>query len=357
MLRTILTGAGSPSGEPAPGEEILRIEDLSVEFGSGSARTHAVRGLDLELRAGEILGVAGESGSGKTTVALATIGLLPHGSLVRGSIAYRGSELLGLRERELRAYRGSRVSMIFQETGTALNPVMRIGDQLMLAARSHLGGTRSEIRQTVLSALADVRLTDVDRVMSSYPHEMSGGMCQRIIIAMALSCGARVLLADEPTTALDVSVQEEILQLIRTLVDERQLGVILISHDLAVLAEVCDRLLVMYQGEVVEAGPAVDVLRACAHPYTGALLACLPSLYGSDGPLPELPPAGRDHDVEDGCRFRSRCGFGADICRQAPRLEAVAGDGRRLARCWRTEIVLGRTAAGATRAEGRGCAG
>lgn len=335
-------GGPAPLAAAGPGEEVLRFGGLEVEFAAGPAPAAALRGIDLTLRAGRVLGVAGESGCGKTTAALAAMGLLPRSAVARGSIRYRGTELLGLPEKELRRYRGRHLAMIFQETTTALNPMIRIGEQLMMAARAHAPGGRAQARERVLAALADVRLTDTGRVMASYPHELSGGMCQRVIIAMALGCGSRVLLADEPTTALDVSVQEEILQLVRGLVTRRGLAVLMISHDLAVLAEVCDDIAVMYRGEVVESGPAGAVLTAPAHPYTQGLLDCLPLLRGRRDALPELPagaePAG-------GCRYRARCGWAVDACREPPGL-APAGEGRqRLARCWRSADVL-RHAAG-----------
>lgn len=333
-------GPSREGTSPERGEEILTISDLRVEFGAGSSRTTALRGVDLTVQAGRILGVAGESGSGKTTVALAAMGLLPRGARVEGSIRYRDHELLALSERQLRAYRGSHLAMIFQETSAALNPVIRVGEQLMMAARSHTRGSRAEARRRVVAALADVRLTDVERVMSSYPHELSGGMCQRVIIAMALSCGSRVLLADEPTTALDVSVQEEILQLIRGLVARRQLAVLLISHDLAVLAEVCDDLAVMYRGEIVESGAAQSLLRRPAHPYTRALLDCLPTLRGRREALPEVSSADDGGEASGGCRFRPRCPWAVDLCGQHPELEPVAGERGRLTRCWRGDTVL-----------------
>jgi ABC-type glutathione transport system ATPase component len=286
---------GQPLGEPDPGEELLRIDGLNVEFRRGPARMHALRGIGLTLRAGKVLGVAGESGSGKTTAALAAMGLLPYGTAVAGSIRYRGTELVGLPEKGLRRHRGRHLAMIFQETATALNPVMRVGDQLTMAARTHTRGSKTEVRQRVMAAIADVRLADPDRIMSSYPHELSGGMCQRIIIAMALSCGSQVLFADEPTTALDVCVQEEILELLRSLVTRRHLAVMMISHDLAVLAEICDELAVMCRGEIVETGAAGTVLRSPTHPYTQALLDCLPQLHGPKTPLPELSPAASGH--------------------------------------------------------------
>jgi oligopeptide/dipeptide ABC transporter ATP-binding protein len=332
------------------GEELLAISDLAVEFRRGGMRTAAVRGLSVSLRAGTIVGVAGESGSGKTASALAAMGLLPDGTRVAGSIRYRGTELLGLPEKQLRNYRGRHMAMIFQETATALNPVIRVGPQLMMATRAHFGGNRAQAAGRVRQALADVRLTDTERVLGSYPHELSGGMCQRVIIAMALTCGSRVLLADEPTTALDVSVQQEILDLIRGLVAERQLAVMMISHDLAVLAELCDELIVMYKGEVVETAAADVALRAPAHPYTKALLDCLPRLHGAGGELPEIP---QRPDPPGGCRFATRCDFATDACREHPRLAPAGEPGSgRLARCWHSDLVLAASGAPADPAGG-----
>jgi oligopeptide/dipeptide ABC transporter ATP-binding protein len=324
---------------PAPGEEVLRIDRLEVEFG-GPARTTALRGISLTLDAGRVVGLAGESGCGKTTAALAAMGLLPRGAAVRGSVWYRGTDLIALPEKELRRYRGRHLAMIFQETTTALNPVIRVGEQLMTAARTHAPGGKSEARERVIAALADVRLTDSERVMASYPHELSGGMCQRIIIAMALSCGSRVLFADEPTTALDVSVQGEILELIRGLVTRRQLAVLMISHDLAVLADVCDDLAVMYRGEIVESGPAGTVLGSSAHPYTQALLDCLPTLRGRRDSLPELPVSADGTGAVAGCPYRPRCGWAVDACLAPPPLTPVLTGRPRLSRCWRSVTVL-----------------
>lgn len=324
---------------------MLQIAGLEVEFHRGPVRTAALRGIDLALRAGRVLGVAGESGCGKTTAALAAMGLLPRTAVTRGSIRYRGKELLDIPESELRQYRGRHLAMIFQETTTALNPVMRIGDQLVMAARAHVAGGKRAARARVLEALADVRLSDAERVMASYPHELSGGMCQRAIIAMALSCGSRVLFADEPTTALDVSVQEEILKLIRGLVTRHQLAVLMISHDLAVLAEVCDELAVMYRGEIVESGSAAEVLASPAHPYTQWLLDCLPLLRGRRDALPELAAAAdAQADTGGGCRYRARCAWAAPVCEKAPPLAGVPGlsstERPRLSRCWRSADVL-----------------
>jgi oligopeptide/dipeptide ABC transporter ATP-binding protein len=351
-LRDSARSQAGPRPAADDNDDILAISDLHVEFRRGGQRTPAVRGLSVSLQAGRIVGVAGESGSGKTASALAAMGLLPDGTHVTGSIRYRGTELLGMPERLLRQCRGRDIAMIFQETATALNPVIRVGQQLTMATRAHFGGSRAQALDRVRAALADVQLRDADRVLRSYPHELSGGMCQRVIIAMALSCGSKVLLADEPTTALDVSVQEEILELIRGLVAERQLAVMMISHDLAVLAELCDELIVMYQGEVVETAAADVALRAPAHPYTKALLDCLPRLHGDRAALPEIA---QRPDLPGGCRFRSRCDFASDACREHPDLAPLGGrgDGGRQVRCWHSDQVLAASRPAGDQAEGQ----
>jgi len=348
-LRNVMKGRGPGVAlvEASPvheGDELLTVEELKVVFHRGGVRTEAVRGLSLGLRSGHVLGVAGESGSGKTTAALAAMGLLPASTVVTGSIRFRGQELVGLSDKEKRAFRGREMAMIFQETGTALNPVMRVGDQLMTAARAHSSGTRSELRAQIESALDEVQLRDHDHVLRSYPDELSGGMCQRVVIAMALSCGSKVLLADEPTTALDVSVQHEIIGLIGELVRRENLAAMMISHDLGVLTEICDELLVMHMGEVVEVGPVDVVLSEPAHPYTKALLDCLPRLHGDKVVLPELAQYGEKVTSEGGCRFRQRCPIRADVCETHPDLMTVQdGNGMgavHAARCWRSDVVL-----------------
>jgi peptide/nickel transport system ATP-binding protein len=349
-------GKESVAASPMPdGDGVLAVRDLGVVFRRAGVQTEAVRGLSLSLRSGRVLGVAGESGSGKTTAALAAMGLLPVGTLVTGSIKLRGQELVGLPDKALRGLRGRQIAMVFQETGTALNPVMRVGDQLMTAAKAHLSGSRSELRDHIEGALDEVQLRDHDHVLRSYPDELSGGMCQRVVIAMALSCGSKVLLADEPTTALDVSVQHEIIELIGGLVKRENLAVMMISHDLGVLADICDELLVMHMGEVVEQGPVDSVLSTPAHPYTKALLDCLPQLHGGKGALPELSQYGERVDAERGCRFRHRCPLRADICETHPDLTEV-DDGQddgsaHTARCWRSDVVLAAVGAGSQLAE------
>jgi len=324
------------------GETLVTVSDLSVRF-ARAATADAVRGVSLNVQAGRIAGVAGESGSGKTATALAMMGLLPRGTVVGGSVRYRDRELLGLREKEMRTVRGRRIAMVFQETVTALNPVLRIEEQLAMAVRAHSKGSRGELQKTIRRSLEDVQLADADRVLSSYPHELSGGMCQRVMIAMALACGSEVLIADEPTTALDVSVQHDVLVVLREVVAARHLGVLFISHDLAVINELCDDLYVFYRGEVVEHGPAQQVIERPAHPYTAALLACLPRLHGEHIRMPDLSSADLLSEQGSGCRFAARCEFARAQCQTHPDLlELDAGSGGRLVRCWRAGEVLSR---------------
>lgn len=265
---------------------LLEVQDLAVTFGGAEP---VVSGVALQLRRGEILGIAGQSGSGKSLTALSALGLLPPGARVQGSIRYRGQELVGMSAKQWAPIRGHGITMIFQETNTALNPVLPVGRQLILAVRSNHECSRAEARERVANVLRDVQLNDVDRVMNSYPHELSGGMSQRVMIAMALACGAEVLLADEPTTALDVTVQREVIDILRRVVDEYGIAAMLISHDLGVLDEVTDRLAVMYLGRVVESGSTAAVLTGPQHPYTQALLACIPRITGGTSEFVEMP--------------------------------------------------------------------
>jgi oligopeptide/dipeptide ABC transporter ATP-binding protein len=365
MLARRRASGAPPAGSAAQdGDEALVIDGLRVVYQRAGRRTEAVRGLSLSLKSGRVLGIAGESGSGKSTAALAAMGLLPSGSEVTGSIRLRGRELVGLSHQQLRPVRGREIAMVFQETGTALNPVMRVGDQLLTAAKAHGGGTRAELQDRVEAALDEVQLRDHHHVLRSYPDELSGGMCQRVVIAMALSCGSRILLADEPTTALDVSVQHEIIELIGGLVRRDRLAVMMISHDLGVLAEICDELVVMHMGEVVETGPVDAVLGEPAHPYTKALLDCLPTLHGPKVTLPELAQYG-DRPAPGGCRYRQRCPLRAEVCDTHPDLMTVTdarpAGGPHAARCWRTsELRAGELRAGELRAAGTeagSCAG
>jgi ABC-type dipeptide/oligopeptide/nickel transport system ATPase component len=222
--------------------------------------------------------------------------LAPAGARVRGSIKFKGKELVGLSEREISRMRGSGMTMVFQETITALNPVVQVGRQLSLAVKANVECSAEERHARVVRSLHDVQLHDPDRIMGSYPHELSGGMCQRVMIAMALVCGADVLLADEPTTALDVTVQREVIEIIRNVADERDLAVMLISHDIGVLEEVCDDLAVMLQGRIVEHGAAQDVVARPEHPYTAALLNSVPRIGERIETFVEMPEFAFDAD-------------------------------------------------------------
>lgn len=263
---------------PSAEAPIASLSELCIGYQSGLGRHQAVRNVGLTLEPGEVLGVAGESGSGKTSIGLAMMGLLPPGASISGSIEFRGQEMVGASEKAWRGIRGRTVAMVFQETTTALNPVFRIGDQMTAVFRSNLGVSKADARARVADALRRVELTDVDRVMASHPSELSGGMCQRVVIAMAVGCGSQVLIADEPTSALDVCVQKDVLDLLAHLVSLERLAVLLISHDLSVLDRMCDRLMIMNGGEVVEAGPTADVITAPQHSYTRALLESVPRL-------------------------------------------------------------------------------
>jgi peptide/nickel transport system ATP-binding protein len=307
----------------------LRVENLTVRVGA----IEAVHGITFELAAGERTGLIGESGSGKTLTALALLGLLPDGITATGAVMYEGVNLLTLPERELCRLRGDRLAMIFQEPMTALNPVMRIGDQVSEPLRLHRNMRPSTARRGALQALERVRLPDAAEKMRAYPHQLSGGQRQRAMIAMAMACSPAVLVADEPTTALDVTVQAQILDLLSRLVDEDGSSLLLITHDLAVVATVCERVLVLYGGHIVEHGRVEDVFGSPRHPYTRALLDAIPNIDdevasrklaaipGSVPGLGEFPP---------GCPFRNRCPRAQDICARMPRLEGEPHP----AACW-----------------------
>jgi peptide/nickel transport system ATP-binding protein len=285
---------------------ILAVEDLRVRVGGVTA----IADLSFELETGRRTGLIGESGSGKTLTALAIMGLLPDGISASGRVVYRDRDLLALPDRELCRLRGDRLAMIFQEPATALNPVMRVGDQVAEPLRLKRGLGRREARAAARALLERVRLPDPDARLDAYPHQLSGGQRQRVMIAMAMACSPEVLIADEPTTALDVTVQAQILDLLGGLVDEEGATLLLITHDLAVVDNLCDRVLVLYGGRLVERGTVDEVFGRPRHPYTRALLDAIPPLDvelpsrklaaipGSVPGLGQFPP---------GCPFRSRC--------------------------------------------------
>jgi peptide/nickel transport system ATP-binding protein len=309
--------------------ETLRVENLRVRVGS----LEIIHGISFDLRPHERTGLIGESGSGKTLTALAIMGLLPEGLIATGSVVYQNSNLLELDERDLCRLRGDRLAMVFQEPMTALNPVLKIGQQVAEPLRIHRGMRGRDARAAALDNLRRVHLPDPEEKMNAYPHQLSGGQRQRAMIAMATACSPEVLIADEPTTALDVTVQAQILQLLVELVEEEGSSLLLITHDLPVVATVCQRVLVLYGGYIVEEGDIDFVFGQPAHPYTRALLDAIPPLdeevpdrklkaiAGSVPNLGEFPP---------GCPFRNRCPRADEACSVMP---ATSGDAHRVA-CW-----------------------
>ena len=308
---------------------ILEVEQLTVRVGS----IDVVRGISFALAAGQRTGLIGESGSGKTLTALAIMGLLPDALSASGRVLYHGRDVLALPERELNRLRGDRLAMIFQEPMTALNPVMKVGEQVAEPLRLHRGMRGGQARAAALEALERVHLPDALEKMQAYPHQLSGGQRQRAMIAMATACSPEVLIADEPTTALDVTVQAQILSLLVDLVEERGSSLLMITHDLAVVANVCQRVMVLYGGKVVEEGEVDEVFGAPRHPYTRALLDAIPPLdeelpsrklkaiAGTVPGLGEFPP---------GCPFFNRCPRATDICVSMPELEGA----QHRAACW-----------------------
>jgi len=315
---------------------LLEIEDLAVDFvQEGRVSTRAVRGVSLELSAGEALGVVGETGCGKTVTGLSILRMLPASARASGRIVFDGRDVLELPERELRDLRGSRISMVFQSPGTSFNPVFPLGRQLQHVAERHLGLGRKESARLVAERLREVELPDPERTMRLYPHELSGGMLQRAMIAMAILCRPSLLIADEPTTALDVTLAEQILRLLRSLQREHGFAVFFISHDLDLVGDFCDRVAVLYAGRIVESGHASELLAHPHHPYTRALLDALPRRAHPGSALAAVPgsvPTALEEPP--GCAFGPRCPRAAAECTVAPPPLVPVAPGRDVA-CYR----------------------
>ena len=312
---------------------LLRVRGLCVEFAGERGPLRALDGVDLDVAAGEIVGLVGESGSGKSVTALALLGLVPSppGRVVAGDIELAGEDVRKMRGRALCRLRGGGIAMIFQEPMTALNPVFSIGSQLGAVLRRHQGLSRRQARDAAIDWLARVGIPSPQTRIDDYPHQLSGGMRQRVMIAMALSCRPRLIVADEPTTALDVTVQAQVLTLMTALVREEGAAMLLITHDLGVVAETCDRACVMYAGRIVEQAPVTDLFAAPRHPYTAGLLASVPRLRDERLPrLPTIPGVVPDlASLPPGCRFHDRCARVVPRCtEQAPPL---LGDTHRVA--------------------------
>ncbi len=319
-----------PRDDAARAEALLAIEDLRVVFGPPGREQVAVDGVSLSLAPGEVLGVVGESGCGKSLTALSVLKLVPNppGRIAGGRILLRGRDLVGADERAMNRIRGKEIAMIFQEPMTALNPVFRIGDQIGETLRVHEGLGRAEAQARALELLERVGIGNARQRLGQFPHELSGGMRQRVMIAIALACRPRVLIADEPTTALDVTIQAQILRLLRDLQRELGMAVMLITHDLGVVAQVVNRVAVMYAGRVVEQGPVASVFERPSHPYTRLLLQSIPSLDQAQRRLQAIPGMVPSlADMPTGCRFHPRCPQARPACRErAPAMTPVAPD-------------------------------
>jgi peptide/nickel transport system ATP-binding protein/oligopeptide transport system ATP-binding protein len=296
---------------------LLAIEGLRTVFATDSGELAAVNGVDLTVRRGQTLGIVGESGCGKSMLSLSVMGLVPSpGRIAAGRIVFDGQELTTLPPDRLRALRGKRIAMVFQEPMTSLNPVYTVGFQIVEAMRAHEPGTPfSQLRKRAIEALERVRITAPAQSFDDYPHQLSGGMRQRVMIAMALACSPDLLIADEPTTALDVTVQAQVLDLLRDIQRDTGMAIVLITHDLGVVAGMADEVAVMYAGRVVERAPVADIFNDPQHPYTLGLLGSMPRIEQERSRLlvieGSLPPPGC---VPPGCRFHPRCVFGTDAC-------------------------------------------
>lgn len=316
---------------------ILRVRDLRVAFATDEGVVRAVDGVSFDIEPGQVVAIVGESGCGKSVTAQTLIGLTRSpNATISGAATFDSRDLVTMPDEQLREVRGERIAMVFQDPMTSLNPVYRVGDQIAEAIRAHRDVSKKDALARAVELLHSVGIPNPERRVRDYPHEFSGGMRQRVMIAMALALEPELLIADEPTTALDVTIQAQVLSLLRTLNRERNVSVLLITHDLGVVADLADKVVVMYAGQVVEEAPLEDLFYRPRHPYTWGLLG---SIARIDEPRPDrlpqipgYPPSLLDPPV--GCRFATRCAYAFDDCSQPPPL---AGDGDHLDRCWLTD--------------------
>jgi dipeptide transport system ATP-binding protein len=333
-------------------DTLLHVDKLRVEFGTREAPFAAVDGVNLRIGEGEVVGVVGESGSGKSVTALALMGLVDYPGRVRAdALSFAGRDLLGLDDRARRSLVGKEIAMIFQDPMSSLNPCYTVAFQLMEALRIHEGGNATARRARALDLLKQVDIPDPAARLDAYPHQLSGGMSQRVMIAMAIACNPRLLIADEPTTALDVTVQAQILELLLQLQRERGMALMLITHDLAVVAQVAQRVVVMYAGQEVETGPVPEIFRTPRHPYTRALLEALPERNVGKARIDTIPGVvPGQYDRPAGCLLAPRCKFALARCRlERPEL---AGPPERLVRCYYPLDAVGAPTAGWQREDG-----
>lgn len=325
-------------------EVLLEIKDLCVEFQTVEGTVHAVNHLNYILHKGEKLGIVGESGSGKSVSSLGMLQLIPNppGRITNGEILYKGQDLVKASEKEMQKIRGNEISMIFQEPMTSLNPIMKCGKQIAESLRLHWGMKKKEAMEEAIHMMQAVGIADSDVRAHEYPHQMSGGMRQRVMIAMALACQPKILIADEPTTALDVTIQAQILDLIRKLNKKMGTSVIFITHDLGVVSELCDTVIVMYTGHIVEQAPAEELFAEPKHPYTRGLLDAIPKITKDREPLKTIEGmVPNPTERIEGCSFSPRCPHASDRCRrEAPPMEQISDT--RQVRCWMYENIQGR---------------
>ncbi len=321
---------------PSTNDSLLAVEDLRVYFHIRSGVARAVDGVSFSIEPGKTLGLVGESGSGKSVTALSILGLVPSppGRIKSGQIHFNGQDLLALDEKKMRQVRGNKISMIFQEPMTALNPVFTVGAQVAEAFRLHRGASRREANLEAIGMLEKVRIPDAKARVKDYPHQLSGGMRQRVMIAMALACQPDLLIADEPTTALDVTVQAQILELMQELQQDTGAAILLITHDLGVVSEITDHVAVMYAGQIVEHAPTAEIFQAPSHPYTEGLIRSVPNIDNLQQQNRLIPIEGNVPGAmfwPEGCRFRERCPYAQESCgQQMPELKQVTQghDGR-----------------------------
>ena len=318
---------------------VLDVNNLHVSFDTYAGEVKAVRGVTFQLHEGEVLAIVGESGCGKSVTSLSIMRLLnfTSGKVTKGEVIFEGQDLQQLPEKEMRTIRGGKMSMIFQEPMSSLNPAMRIDKQMIEGIRLHTDLTKEQARERAAKILQQVGIPDPERVLKNYPHQLSGGMSQRVMIAMAMSCNPELLIADEPTTALDVTIQAQILDLMKKIQQEEGMSILLITHDLGVVAEMCSRVIVMYAGEIVEEAPVDILFNHPSHPYTIGLIASVPKLGSGVKVLPSIPGSVPDLSMlPKGCRFAPRCKYATERCHnEEPSLFEVSPQQK--CRCWLAE--------------------
>ncbi|MGG0719815.1 ABC transporter ATP-binding protein [Robertmurraya massiliosenegalensis] len=319
-------------------EILLEIKDLGIQFNTGEGTVQPIRGVNFSLRKGETLGIVGESGSGKSVTSLAVMGLLPEkkSKIVSGRIHFNNQDITHLSERQYRKLRGNEMSMIFQEPMTSLNPVFTIGEQLSEPLKQHKKMSKKDRREAIINVLKQVGIPRAEQIINEYPHQLSGGMRQRVMISLALLCEPKLLICDEPTTALDVTIQAQILELMKKIKEEQNMSLLFITHDLGVVAEMCDRVVVMYAGEIVEGAEINELFDSPLHPYTKGLIDSLPTnnarkstLYSIKGQVP------RPEEIGKGCSFANRCPYALQKCTEEAPPAFTKGD--HLSKCWLQE--------------------